>query len=56
MAKLKESYQAKQDDDQRKSTVQKMQKSTDFSRRIIVCFIATDIRVKITSGGSRRGT
>ena len=38
MAKLKESYfEAKQDDDQRKSVVQQIkQKNTDFLRRIFV--------------------
>ena len=69
MVKLKECYyQAKQDNDQRRSIVQQMlQKGTDFLRRIIspaegqagvtLCaLIATDTRVKITSGGSRRGT
>ena len=58
MAKLKESYsEVRQDDDQRKSIVQVMQKSTDFLRRVTVpvedreanvCSIATNIRVKIT--------
>ena len=72
MAKLKGSYfEAKQDDDQRKSVVQQIkQKNTDFLRRIIVPVegqggvttvvrvpsLTPIFRVKITFGGSRRGT
>ena len=68
MAKLKESHQARQGDDQRKSSVQQLLHfSADFLRRIIapvqgqggvtlsyVCLHWTNTCLKITSGGSRR--